>query len=88
MLEHKLQYYEAGEFEVRVGDGAFWVRFRDDTGRNIRWPLQAKDRGRTVGEFADDDTPNSMARCVYHPDIVGPPRNEFTAACWAGCGLP
>ena len=87
MLHHQPQYDEAGEFEVRVGDGALRVRVRDDTGHNIRWPLQANDRGRTVREFADDDVPHSMARCIYHSDIIWPPRDEFPAACWASCGF-
>ena len=76
VLHHQPQYDEAGKFEVRVGEGALWVRVRDDTGRNIWWPLQAKDRGRTVREFANDNAPNSVARCIYHSDIVcWPPRD-------------
>ncbi len=86
VLHHQPQYDEAGEFEVRVGDGALRVRIRDNTSRNIRWPLQARDRGRTVREYADDNAPHSVARCIYHSDIVWPPRDKFPAAsCRAGC---
>ena len=87
VLHHEPQYDQAGEFEVRIGDGALWVRVRDDVGRNIRWPLQAEDGGRTLSEFANNNAPNSVARCIYHPDIVGPPCDEFSAACRSGCGL-